>query len=364
MADRPIVMVSNRGPLSFSLTDGELVAKRGAGGLVSGIGPLLRGTGQPWIAAAISDGDRLAAEQGLVDAEGFAVRLLALDPDDYRMSYDVVANAAMWFMHHGLFELARRPRFDATFIEAWDAYRRVNRAFAEATADSAPEGSIVAVQDYHLALMGTMLRELRPDVTAVHFSHTPFSGPDGLRVLPRPMAQELLNGMADHHASGFHTERWADGFRASCRDLIGRDPNTFVSPLAPDPQDLAGVASGVASQEAHEILSEQVGDRQLIGRADRIELSKNIVRGFLAYELFLEEHPQWHDRVIFGASIYPSREGLAEYLAYRQEIESVCARINRRFATDTWEPILLDTCLLYTSPSPRDATLSRMPSSA
>src|SRR4051812_10011118 len=108
-APRPIVIVSNRGPLSFREEDGELRAARGAGGLVSGLGPLVAGTDALWLAAALSDGDRLAAERGVIEVEGFRVRMLALDPARYRMAYDVVCNATLWFVHHYLFDLARRP---------------------------------------------------------------------------------------------------------------------------------------------------------------------------------------------------------------------------------------------------------------
>src|SRR4051794_10272163 len=108
----PIVLVSNRGPVSFDDEAGTLVARRGAGGLVSGLAPLVTGTDTMWIAAAMTEGDRKASSQGVLDAEGFRVRTLAIDPEVYRMAYDVVCNAALWFVHHHLFDLARRPRFD------------------------------------------------------------------------------------------------------------------------------------------------------------------------------------------------------------------------------------------------------------
>ena len=124
-----VVVVSNRGPLSFSLgDDGELEAGRGGGGLVSSLGPLVKEAGATWIAAAITDADRQAAEEGVVEAEGFKVRSLAIDPSTFRMAYDVVSNSTLWFLNHGLFDLARRPRFDRRWWEAWDGYRAVNRS--------------------------------------------------------------------------------------------------------------------------------------------------------------------------------------------------------------------------------------------
>jgi trehalose 6-phosphate synthase len=343
MAQRPVVIVSNRGPLSFAVgDDGDLVAKRGAGGLVSGLAPLVIGTDSVWVAAAISDGDRQAADQGVVEADGFRVRFLSIDPDTYRAAYDVVCNATLWFLHHGLYDLARRPRFDTRFREAWESYREVNRAFADVVADSAPDGAAVLVQDYHLALVGLFLAERRPDLRLVHFSHTPFANPDTWRVLPLDLGRELLAGMAAHHACGFHSPRWAAAFTACCSEQLGVEPRTFVAPLAPDAADIGRVAAGEACGAALTELDDAVGDRALVVRVDRIELSKNILRGFQAYEDLLERYPEWRERVVFGAFVYPSREGLPEYLAYRQEVEATVRRINERWATEDWIPILFD----------------------
>jgi len=126
------------------------------------------------VAAAISEADREAAAKGVLDEEGYRIRLLAIDPDDYRMAYDVVSNGTLWFVHHGLFDLPRRPRLDRRWREAWAAYRAMNLAFARVIIDEAPDGAVVLVQDYHLALVGTWLAQERPDLRAVHFTHIPF----------------------------------------------------------------------------------------------------------------------------------------------------------------------------------------------
>lgn len=342
--DRPILIVSNRGPVSFVLgDDGEPVARKGAGGLVSGLGPLVAGTDTIWLAAAMSDGDRRVARDGVVEREGFRVRLLDLDAATFAMAYDVIGNATLWFVHHHLYDLARRPRFEHRWRQAWDAYRTVNLAFAEAVAEAAPPDAVVLVQDYHLTLLAPALAESRPDLRLVHFAHTPFAAPDLFGVLPDDVATELLTGLATHHACGFHTERWAESFGACCDRYLGRRPRTFVSPLAPDPADIRAVAAGERCADELSTLDADLRGRQLITRVDRIELSKNIVRGFHAFDDLLERHPRWRGQVVFGAYVYPSREGLAEYLAYRQEVERVAADINARWGTDDWTPILLDT---------------------
>ncbi len=336
-------MVSNRGPVSFRRDrDGRLVPRRGAGGLVSGIGPLMAGSGAVWVAAAMSPEDREAAGGGITEVEGFRFRALAIDPDRYRAYYDVIANAALWFAHHGLQDRARRPVIDRHWWAAWDDYVAVNAAFAAGVAEVAPEGAVVLVQDLHLCLLAGPLAESRPDVALVHFSHTPFAGPDDLRTLPQGPRRLLLEGLAAHRACGFHTGRWRDGFVASCEAEAITPPATFIAPLGPDAADIAGVARGPACAAALSDIEDQVGDRRFLVRVDRIELSKNLVRGFLAYEDLLEHRPEWQGRVVFGAYVYPSREGLPEYLAYRTEVESVIARINQRFATSDWTPVLYD----------------------
>jgi trehalose 6-phosphate synthase len=342
-ADRPIVLVSNRGPVSFVREDGGgLTSKRGAGGLVSGIGPLAAEGDVTWLAAAMSEADRAAASAGVVEADGFRVRLLDLDPETYRLAYDVVSNEVLWFAHHGLWDLTREPAFDASWSDAWDAYRAVNHAFADAVADAAPSGAVVLVQDYHLCLVAARLRSTRPDLTCVHFHHTPFAPPVWLEPLPAAASHELIEGLAAHRACGFHSQRWADDLLASASAISGLAPRTFVSPLASDPDDIRAAAATPACERALQVIDERLDGRQLIGRVDRVELSKNLLRGFQAFGELLEAHPEHRDRGVFVAHAYESRVGVPGYTAYRDRVEDEVRHINDRFGRDGWEPILLD----------------------
>ena len=343
MTVRPLVLVSNRGPLSFSRSPtGELTARRGAGGLVSGLAPLVHGTDSIWFAGALSDGDREMAAGGVVSESQFRVRLLSFEPDLLSQAYDTICNQTLWFLHHGLFDLATTPVIDRAWWQAWDSYRRYNDAFARALIDDAPHGSTVAIQDYHLALVGTRLTAERPDIRTVHFTHTPFAGPDRFRALPPTVGSELLEGMAANHACGFHTQRWADLFAASTKTILGHTPKIFVSPLGPDPDDMNSVALSADCEDRFSELDERLADRRLIARADRIELSKNLIRGFLAYEELLEDRPDIRGTVVFGAFVYASRTGVLAYHRYRDEMTAVVDRINARWGTDDWTPILLD----------------------
>lgn len=338
-----VVVVSNRGPVSFSIgASGEVSASRGGGGLISALGPAVRATQSTWLAGAISEADRRAAEAGSFEAEGYQLRLLDVDEESYRAYYDVVANSTLWYLYHGLFDTPRRPRFDRRFREAWAAYRDVNAAFADAVAATAPPDATVLVQDYHFSLLGPRLAKERSDLRTVHFHHTPFCGPNSIRMLPGEVASELFEGLAGYGACGFHSERWARGFEASSREVLGFAPKTFASPASPDLDDIRSVARSEECENAFLELDRQVGDRLFLVRVDRIELSKNLLRGFQAFADLLRSRPEWRERVVFGAFVYPSRTTLADYQSYAAEVESLVHLVNQEFGTPTWTPILLD----------------------
>ena len=335
MAERPVVIVSNRGPLSFRWTTTASWSPGGApAGWCRGLAPLVAGTVATWIAAAISDGDRLAAARGVVEAEGFRVRLLALDPDAFRAAYDVVCNATLWFLHHGLYELARRPRFDTRFREAWEATGRSTRRSPTSWPSRRREVRPCSCRTTTSPWSACCLAERRPDLRPGPLQPHPVRQPRQLAGAPRSTSgRELLDGMAGHHACGFHSQRWADGVHGLLRGAARQPSPRRSSPRSPPtPPTSAGSPPGEACAAALAELDAAVGDRALWSRVDRIELSKNILRGFWAFEDLLERYPEWRERVVFGAFVYPSREGLPEYLAYRQEVETTVRRINERWA--------------------------------
>ncbi len=342
-----MIIVSHRGPYRFALqADGTFRAEPGAGGIASALAPLVLGTDDiTWVAATIGDDDRAAVREGAAVVRGVDLQLLALDPELHRLHYDVVSNATLWFLLHGMFDLPRRPRIDRRFREAWDAYVTVNQVFADRVAESAEPAEIVLVQDYQLALVPGMVLTRRPDLRVVFFIHTPFCGPTSMRVLPDDVAWQLCDSMS-RVRSGFHTERWARSYEASASATIGSDSPVapaFSAPLGIDRQALDAVASSEAVRAEVATLDELAGDRSLILRSDRIDPSKNIARGFHAYDALLADQSQWRERVVFVAMLNASRQGLAEYLAYGQEVEDAAARVNERWATRDWQPIVLDT---------------------
>jgi trehalose 6-phosphate synthase len=350
-----VLVASNRGPVSYEMRDdGSLHAKRGGGGLVSGLSAIGPDAHAVWVCAALSDGDREAArraEGGRLpagDTGGQQVRMLDIAPDVFSDAYNGIANSALWFVHHMLYQTPLEPVFDAEFRRQWASYQAYNQAFAEALAQEAGQGAVVVIQDYHLALAPRMLRRLRPDLRIGHFSHTPWAPPDYFRLLPDDIAAELLGGIlgADHAA--FLTRRWADAFVACCHAVLGPgipaagETRIGVHGLGADAEFLRKRSHEPDVDERMRALREEIGEgRRTIVRVDRTELSKNIVRGLLAYRQLLDDHPEWRERVVHVAFAYPSRQDLAVYRDYTAEVQRVADEINAAYGTAGWTPVVL-----------------------
>jgi trehalose 6-phosphate synthase len=353
----PLLIASNRGPLSVvGVEDGDDEIRRGSGGLVSGMQDALREAPDAvWVCAAMNDRERALARQatdGRLSAVEFAsealqgdfdVRMLPIDGLTFRNAYNGVANSTLWFVLHMLYELPKAPIFDAAWRRQWASYLRYNQAFAQALAEEAAPNARVVIQDYHLFLAPRMLRTLRPDLRIGHFTHTPWVSPDYFAMLPDDVAYAILDGLLGADVVGFHTERWAALFRATCQAVLGREPGgVSVFPLGTDPDEMKKLAFRRDVESSARVLGEAVGDRRVIGRVDRTELSKNVWRGLLAYRELLRTYPEWRGRVVHAVYNNPSREDLPAYREYTASIERLATDIDDEFGTDEWSPMLLE----------------------
>ncbi|MER5949635.1 trehalose-6-phosphate synthase [Streptomyces sp. NPDC001904] len=334
-----VLVASNRGPVSYVVgDDGSVETKRGGGGLVSALSVV---EDKLWVCAALDDGDRAAVRRGVTEP---GVRMLDIDADVHADAYNGIANSVLWFVHHMLYQTPLEPSFGPEFRRRWASYEEYNRAFAEALAEEAAPGATVVVQDYHLALVPGMLRELRDDLRIGHFSHTPWAPVDYFRMLPDDIAEQLLRGMLGADRLAFLTRRWADAFTECCTRIIGGTSGTRVGVhgLGADADFLRERSHRPDVEERLAALREQIGPgRKTVVRVDRTELSKNIVRGLHAYELFLETHPEWREKVVHVAFAYPSRQDLAVYRDYTAEVSRVADAVNARFGTEGWTPVVL-----------------------
>ena len=369
-----VLIASNRGPVSFSRDDdGRLTSRRGGGGVVSGLSDVAGRAEVLWVCAALNDADRAAARAapgGVLDvslaADGAApgepdsaVRMLDIPAPVFDRAYNAVANSTLWFIHHMLYDTPNRPLFGLAFRREWESFRAYNAAFADALAEGAgppgAQGTRAMVQDYHLSLVPRMLAERRPGLAIAHFSHTPWAPPEYYALLPDDVAAELLDGILGADHAGFHAQRWADAFLDCCEAVLGaqvdRAARTVrhaghtttvgVHPLGVDAPELRARAAAADVQAHVNALAAGAGDRKLIVRIDRTELSKNIVRGLAAYRELLITEPQWRGRVTHLAFAYPSRHDLPEYREYTASVQRVAREIVDEFGTEDWAPLVL-----------------------
>ena len=352
-----VLLASNRGPLSYAEDEtGGLVARRGGGGLVPALSGATTGADVLWVCCALSDADRRAARTAgtRLDAGAATVRMLDIDELTFDRAYNGVANSTLWFVAHQLYATTTAPAFDSRFEREWASYVQYDAAFADALAEEAAPGAAVLVQDYHLSLTPRQLRALRPDLRIGHFTHTPWAPPEYFSVLPDHVVRDVLHGMLGADAVGFLAGRWARAFVRCCVELLGarevsggvecdgRTTRVQVHPLGLAADELRERAAQADVLARLPQLRELVGDRQLVLRVDRTELSKNIVRGLEAFRELLQTRPQWRERVVHLALAYPSRHELPEYREYTAAVQRVAREINDEYGTPGWVPVHLE----------------------
>ncbi|HEY2742464.1 MAG TPA: trehalose-6-phosphate synthase [Gaiellaceae bacterium] len=363
---RKLLVVFNRAPVSYTRdAEGKRVARRGGGGVVTALGGLLAHHDVTWVASAMTEEDRaVAAEQDgsfveeTATGASYRLRLVAHDPAAYERFYNVLANPTLWFLQHYLWGLGSAPDFGPELHEAWsDGYVPVNEGLAAAALeelDREPDAAVL-FHDYHLYLAPRLVREARPEVVTSHFLHIPWPEPDYWHALPPELRVAVHEGLLANDVVGFHTERWRRAFLLSVERLLGarvdreagtvehlgRTTRTVAHPISVDPAEFDRLRDdpGVLEREAALVARRP---EQLVLRVDRTDPSKNIVRGFRAYALLLERHPELHGRVGMVAQLAPSRQDIPEYADYVGAVETAAQEVNERFGRADWQPVELD----------------------
>ena len=360
---RKLIVVSNRGPVTYARAHGERIAGRGGGGLVTALRSLVSHHDVTWIASAMSDEDVAATREAggeafdetARDGSPFRLRLLEHEPNAYDRFYNVFSNPLLWFLQHYLWELAYTPAIDNGIYHAWeDGYVRVNRAFADAVVAELEQQPDAAVffHDYHLYLAPRLVRERAPDATLAHFVHIPWPQRDYWNVLPEPMRAAIHDGLLANDIVGVHARRWQVNLLRCLTDIVGassdfeaktasyRGRATIVThhPISVDVSEFEDLAESEPVLAAERAL---LADRpeKLIVRVDRTDPSKNVVRGFRAYELYLAAHPEMLGRVVMLTLLDPSRQDIPEYAEYLGAIQRAARRVNERFEREGWQPV-------------------------
>jgi trehalose 6-phosphate synthase len=373
-----VLIATNRGPVEFHRTpDGKLTTRRGPGGVITALATLGEHFPLTWVAATMTDGDREAfpdatspARTIILGKQPLRVRYVPVSPELHRQHYDEVRNRILWFLQHYLWDPANRPDFKESHYRYWnEGYRVVNERIAQAIADEARagtpggfqahdgKGTTVLLQDYHLYLAPRMVRERLPGAIVLQFVHIPWPAVRYWEFLPEPFLLDIFQGLAANDVLGFQTARDARNFLACAAEFLsgsrvdyprgvlewqGHQLAARAYPIPIDAAEVRRSLQSTAGRRGDRELREAglIGDgRKLIVRVDRLDPTKNIVRGFEAYELLLEQHPELQGQVRLQAFLVPSREGLGPYRTYRRRVHQLIARINDRFGMDSWQPV-------------------------
>lgn len=357
-----LVIVSNRAPVTFSRDErGERVYSRGAGGLVTALNAVARRRDDTvWISSASSDEDARVARESEGrprEIEDLRVTLVEHDKHAYDLMYNHLANPLLWFVQHGLYDLPYAPGLGDDTRRAWEeGYLPVNENFARAVESSlrVDTETVIMVHDYQLYAVPRFLRErlgYGPFVSL--FVHIPWPDPESWRVLPGYVREGILWGLLQCDVVAFHTERYARNFVRTAREVLGveadehkgvvhhegREIQARSYPISIDPNEFEQLAQSDEVLEQEEYVKDLPG--KLLLRIDRMDLSKNVVRGFRAYGRMLERHPEMKGEVTFLAGLQPSRGDIPEYARYAEVIEQTVEEVNKEHGTGSWQPIVL-----------------------
>lgn len=370
LQNRPLIIASNRGPVTFTHEEGDnFTSRKGSGGVVTAVSTIARDHQPIWIAAAMTEGDRLRAQLAKENGEAFIsppgarpdfrVRFVVPEPEAYHQYYNVISNPLLWFLQHYLWDTPRTPDITAETWRAWhDGYVHVNRMFADeivAAAEQCDEEPLIMLQDYHLYLCPGFIREKRPNAIIQQFVHIPWPDPDYWRLLPMKIRQQICEGLLANDIVGFQTRDHVRSFMYTCEAYVpgvridyntrgilwnGRRIEIRAYPISIDVEAVRRVAYSKEARGHDRYLPNYLNEFTVL-RVDRAEPSKNIVRGFQAFGRFLESHPEFLGRVNFMAILVPSRLDVEEYRDYLDDVSAIVGRINAHYANveTGWQPI-------------------------
>ena len=365
LSQRRLILASNRGPIEYYLTeDKRLQARRSSGGVVTALSGLSSYVELDWIVSAVGEGDRQVAQRAPggrikvpLAGEKLYLRFVVSPRNTYHKFYSIICNPLLWFLQHYMWSSSRTPNIDHVTYDAWEnGYVPVNQAFAQAVIDEVVRSEpspIIILNDYHLYLASAYIRRQLPNLVIQHFIHIPWPSPSYWQLLPDFMRQAIIRSLCTADIVGLQTERDVHSFLQCCQAFIGEADMDYGQQAAqinghivrvkayPISIDVAGLKKMVSSarlQEYEEKLRHLYGEQTIV-RVDRAEPSKNILRGFKAFDALLERYPQFLGKVKFIAFLVPTRTHLRQYQRYMQEVMQLIEAINSKYGTEEWHPI-------------------------
>lgn len=351
-----IVILANREPyIHQHAADGGIEVQHPASGLVTALEPVMRACSGVWIAHGSGDADRETVDRNdhvrvPPGEESYHIRRVWLSEEEQQGYYYGFSNEGLWPLCH---VAHARPIFRA---EDWRQYRAVNQKFADAICSEVDsKDPIILVQDYHFALAPAMIRKRLPSATVIVFWHIPW--PNAERMGICPWRNELLAGLLGSSILGFHTQLHCNNFLDSVdrylETRIDREHNAVVMQghrtlIRPYPISLEWPVRWVETAPSPEECRAQVWrdfglkPNALLGvGVDRLDYTKGVEERLLAVELLLERYPEFRGRFSFAQLAAPSRTKIDRYRELNETVERLAHRVNQRFGTEGYQPIIL-----------------------
>ena len=334
---------------------GNLTFQKSAGGLVSGLSAYLSSLKDSsfttseyiwigWPGITVEDKDKEKLElKALTDFHAYPVFLSEEVMENF---YHGFCNKTIWPLFHYF------PSF-ATYDEAyWNHYKHVNETFCNTVMEIIKPDDVVWIHDYHLMLLPKLLREKMPDVPIGFFLHIPFPAFEIFQLLPGKWRSEILGGLLGADLIGFHTFDYTQCFLRCVLRILGYEHNmgqiladdhlakvdTF--PMGIDFGRFYSAVSSPEVQTEKDTLKKNLADFKVILSVDRLDYTKGIINRLQGYEIFLEKNQQWHRKVILVLIVVPSRIGVESYQQMKNKLDELVGKINGRFGSVDWTPIL------------------------
>jgi len=362
---RNLILASNRGPIEYhSNQEGRLQWRRGTGGVVTSLTAVSQYIDVTWVASAMGEGDRRAAEmahggrfEAPIPGHNLFIRFVVSPGSTYHKFYSIFCNPLLWYLQHYMWNSSHTPNIDGRVHDAWgNGYIPVNQAIAEAVVDEALASDlppVVMLHDYHLYLAAGYIRKQLPNAIIQHFTHIPWPGPNYWQLLPGVMRRAICEGLCNNDIVGLQTSVDVHNFLQTCdvfiegaevdykKHTIVIDNHLTRVKAYPISVDVANLRRLVQSPwvQGYEERLRPLCNGQTIVRVDRMEPSKNIVRGFRAFDLLLQRYPDLIGKVTFLAFLVPSRTHIRQYQRYAQDVTEIIKAINEKYGNDEWQPI-------------------------
>ncbi len=357
LGDYLFLVVSNREPYIHTMSGDEIICQRPVSGLTEALDPVMRSSKGTWIAQGTGNADKKVVDSHdrvAVPPEKpeYTLRRVWLTEEDVAGFYLGFSNEALWPLCHVTFTPPIYRESD------WNTYKKVNRIFAEAVLqETAGRKAVVLVQDYHFALLSTMIKEQNPNITVGQFWHIPWPNHEIFRTCP--WQQEILDGMLGNDLMGFHTRSFGDNFLDTVEHglkyridrnkgaILHGDKTTLVQPfpISVDFKSLSREAETEAVKQEIESLRREfdlAGKYVGIGM-DRMDYTKGIPERLQALDKFFEDSPAYRGKVVFIQAGMPSRTQIDSYKAIGQRIDDLMESINDKYGTDSWKPVIAMT---------------------